>query len=49
MLHMAPAATGGWLGTPAVHTSLVHWLLSTGMSLFSATLRTAPRPSHSFT
>ena len=32
--------------TPAVQTSLVHWLLSTGTSALSATLTALPLPSH---
>ena len=43
-----PAASGGFEGTPAVQTSLVHCWLSTGTSALSATVAIAPAPSHWF-
>ena len=46
--HAPPAATGGFEATPAVHTSSVHSLPSTGRSASSTTSVTTPAPSHCF-
>jgi hypothetical protein len=46
-LHGEFKGTGGLLGVPALQTSPVHWLPSTGKSLSSTTLTTFPKPSHS--
>ena len=43
------AAVGGLLGVPAVHTSLVHALPSTGRSVLNAVLTVLPAPLHSST
>src|SRR5690242_14208329 len=43
-----PEVVGGFEGTPAVHTSFVHWLPSTGTSVFLGALVTPPLPSHCF-
>jgi hypothetical protein len=47
-LQAEPDAVGGFDGAPAVHTSLVHWRLSTGRSVLSATGTITPAPSHWF-
>ena len=47
-VHTVLTATVGFDGVPFVQTSLVHWLLSTGRSLFVLTTMGAPKPSHSF-
>jgi hypothetical protein len=45
-LHVAPSTAAGFAATPALHTSSVHWLLSTGRSLSKFTVTIAPLPSH---
>jgi hypothetical protein len=45
--HAVFSASGGLLGAPAVHTSAVHALPSTGTSLSKARDTVAPAPSHS--
>ena len=49
MVQLAPMAVSGLLGTPAVHRSSVQAMPSTNTSVFSATLRGAPKPLHSTT
>jgi hypothetical protein len=44
-LHGVFRGAEGLLGTPFMHTSLVHWLPSTGTSELSAWLTTFPVPS----
>src|SRR5262245_10288607 len=46
MLQVVFASSGGLVGTPAVQTSLVHWLVSTGLSVSSLTVWGWPLPSH---
>jgi hypothetical protein len=46
-VHGMPIETGGFDGTPLVHTSIVHCLLSTGRFASSTTILTPPAPSHS--
>lgn len=46
--HIVPSGTAGFEGTPAVHTSDVHWLLSTSTSALSLTVTTLPEPLHWF-
>src|SRR5262245_4210672 len=45
----APAAVGGFDGTPAVHTSSVQGLPSSGTSVSSSASCAIPAPSHCFT
>jgi hypothetical protein len=47
-LHVVPAATGGFEGTPFVQTAVVHGFVLVGRSASSMTLVTLPFPSHSF-
>ena len=47
--HAVLMGAAGLLGTPAVHTSLVHVLPSTGRSVLNGVLMVLPAPLHSST